>query len=183
MNEKIIKTISIKMKGKPDNNDGYNIYLSTAKDRLPETLSNFLNIYDIDSNIIKILKAMNSILQSNTLCTFKHNSFASNLMINNNNTHDDDDAHYDENNLPNVLDQLVSESDDKFELEHNPIKNSFFDIVNHDVSVLQRVYYIKLYFFLVIFDEYTQKEHQKSNNKAANNPKNFVVEQKMAQLN
>ncbi|POG64976.1 hypothetical protein GLOIN_2v1483446 [Rhizophagus irregularis DAOM 181602=DAOM 197198] len=28
----------------------------------------------------------------------------------------------------------------------------------------------------VIFDEYTQKEHQKSNNKAANNPKNFVVE-------
>ncbi|CAB5320296.1 unnamed protein product [Rhizophagus irregularis] len=52
------------MKGKPDNNDGYNIYLSTAKDRLPETLSNFLNIYDIDSNIIKILKAMNSILQS-----------------------------------------------------------------------------------------------------------------------
>ncbi|CAB4379417.1 unnamed protein product [Rhizophagus irregularis] len=81
MNEKIIKTISNKMKGKPDNNDGYNIYLSTAKDRLPETLSNFLNIYDIDSNIIK-----------NTLCTFKHNSFASNLMINNNNTHDDDDG-------------------------------------------------------------------------------------------
>lgn len=109
------------------------------------------------------------------------------------------------NNLPNVLDQLVSESDDKFELEHNTIDNSFFDIVNHDVqqkkgvdrmfimqkmeetrgkvftilhirSVLQRVYYIKLYFFLVIFDEYTQKEHQKSNNKAANNLKNFVVE-------
>ncbi|CAB4392597.1 unnamed protein product [Rhizophagus irregularis] len=34
------------------------------------------------------------------------------------------------------------------------------------------VYYAKN----VIFDEYTQKEHQKSNNKAANNPKNFVVE-------
>ncbi|PKC56714.1 hypothetical protein RhiirA1_541972 [Rhizophagus irregularis] len=179
MNEKIIKTISNKMKGKPDNNDGYNIYLSTAKDRLPETLSNFLNIYDIDSNIIKILKAMNSILQSNTLCTFKHNSFASNLMINNNNTHDDDDG----DSLSNQTSEDISESDDKFELEHNPIKNSFFDIVNHDVSVLQRVYYIKLYFFLVIFDEYTQKEHQKSNNKAANNPKNFVVEQKMAQLN
>ncbi|CAI2194588.1 1599_t:CDS:2, partial [Funneliformis geosporum] len=26
-----------------------------------------------------------------------------------------------------------------------------------------------------LFDEYTQKEYQKSNNKAANNPKNFIV--------
>ncbi|EXX61378.1 hypothetical protein RirG_171690 [Rhizophagus irregularis DAOM 197198w] len=65
MNEKIIKTISTKMKEnliRPNNNDGYNIHLSTAKDRLPETLSDFLNIYDIDSNMIKVSKAMNSIL-------------------------------------------------------------------------------------------------------------------------
>ncbi|PKY61283.1 hypothetical protein RhiirA4_550908 [Rhizophagus irregularis] len=143
MNEKIIKTISTKMKEKPDNNDGYNIYLSTAKDRLPETLSNFLNIYDIDSNMIKIckgLKAMNSILQNNTLCTFKHNSFASNLMINNNNTHDDDD---------------------------DSLSNQTSEDSTQDTQIKET---------RVIFDEYTQKEHQKSNNKAANNPKNFVVE-------
>jgi hypothetical protein len=165
---------------------------------------------------------MNSILQSiginyksseyiaiiqNTLCTFKHNSFALNLINitddnDDNNTYDDDDDSLSDqtsedstqdiqisqmllqhqqrimmrNNLPNVLDQLVFESDDKFELEHNTIDNSFFDIVNHDVqqkkgvdrmfimqkmeetrgkvftilhirSVLQRVYYTKLYFF------------------------------------
>ncbi|CAI2201152.1 4139_t:CDS:2, partial [Funneliformis geosporum] len=48
------------------------------------------------------------------------------------------------NNLPNYLDQLIFENDDKLEQ--------------------------------TLFDEYTQKEYQKSNNKAANNLKNFIVE-------
>ncbi|PKY36479.1 hypothetical protein RhiirB3_459169 [Rhizophagus irregularis] len=145
----------------------------------------------------------------NTLCTFKHNSLASNLINitddDNNNTHDDDDDSLSDqtsedstqdtqisqmllqhqqrimmrNNLTNVLDQLVSESDDKFELEHNTIDNSFFDIVNHDVQQkkgVNRMFIMqKMEETHVIFDEYTQKEHQKSNNKAANNLKNFQL--------
>ncbi|CAI2197701.1 12049_t:CDS:2, partial [Funneliformis geosporum] len=39
-----------------------NICLSTVKDNLSETLSDFSNVFDIDSNMLKILKVMNLIL-------------------------------------------------------------------------------------------------------------------------
>ncbi|CAB4445007.1 unnamed protein product [Rhizophagus irregularis] len=225
MSEKLIKTISVEMKGnliRPDNNDGYNIHLSTASDKLPETLSNFPNIYDIDSNMIKVSKAMNSILQSvginykvseyitiiqNTLCTLKHDSFSSVLGTIADDADDIDDSDIDDNNsdqtsedqiskmllqhqhrikkrnnLPTHFEQLISENDDEFRSEHNTTDttdNSFFDIVNHDVQCkkgVDRIFIMKkMGETRAIFDEYTQKEHKKSNNKTANNTKNFVV--------
>ncbi|CAB4411054.1 unnamed protein product [Rhizophagus irregularis] len=195
MSEKLIKTISVEMKGnliRPDNNDGYNIHLSTVSDKLPETLSNFPNIYDIDSNMIKVSKAMNSILQSvginykvseyitiiqNTLCTLKHNSFSSVLGTIADDADDIDDSDIDDDNSDQTSEDQISKIS-----EHNTTDttdNSFFDIVNHDVQCkkgVDRIFIMKkMGETHAIFDEYTQKEHKKSNNKTANNTKNFVV--------
>ncbi|PKY37582.1 hypothetical protein RhiirA4_450455 [Rhizophagus irregularis] len=246
MSEKLIKTISVEMKGnliRPDNNDGYNIHLSTASDKLPETLSNFPNIYDIDSNMIKVSKAMNSILQSvginykvseyitiiqNTLCTLKHDSFSSVLGTIADDADDIDDSDIDDNNSDQTSEDQISKMLLQHQHQHNTTDttdNSFFDIVNHDVQCkkgVDRIFIMKKmgetrehnttdttdnsFFDIVnhdvqckkgvdrifimkkmgetraIFDEYgvtltsyTQKEHKKSNNKTANNTKNFVV--------
>ncbi|CAB4425458.1 unnamed protein product [Rhizophagus irregularis] len=72
-------------------------------------------------------------------------------MINNNNTHDDDD------------DSLSNQTSEDSTQDTQIRVDCMF--------IMQKIEETR-----VIFDEYTQKEHQKSNNKAANNPKNFVVE-------
>ncbi|GBC35239.1 hypothetical protein GLOIN_2v1844828 [Rhizophagus irregularis DAOM 181602=DAOM 197198] len=67
MNEKILKNIMIEMKGdliRPDNNDSYNIKLSTVKEKLPKNLTDFPSIFDIDNMIEKTSYAMKIILCS-----------------------------------------------------------------------------------------------------------------------
>ncbi|CAB4409103.1 unnamed protein product [Rhizophagus irregularis] len=237
MSEKLIKTISVEMKGnliRPDNNDGYNIHLSTASDKLPETLSNFPNIHDIDSNMIKVSKAMNSILQSvrinykvseyitiiqNTLCTLKHDSFSSVLSTIADDADDIDDSDIDDdnsnqtsedqiskmllqhqhrikkrNNLPTHFEQLISENDDEFRSDYQSIIQQIQQIIHFlillimmcnlylmnmgSTSILLINFFLKKNSIWSLFSaltSYTQKEHKKSNNKTANNTKNFVV--------
>ncbi|CAB4473950.1 unnamed protein product [Rhizophagus irregularis] len=49
---------------RPDNNDGYNIKLSTVKEKLPKNLTDFPSIFDIDNMIEKTSYAMKIILCS-----------------------------------------------------------------------------------------------------------------------
>ncbi|CAB4437270.1 unnamed protein product [Rhizophagus irregularis] len=49
---------------RPDNNDGYNIKLSTVKEKLPKNLTDFPSIFDIDNMIEKTSYAMKIILRS-----------------------------------------------------------------------------------------------------------------------
>ncbi|RIB13070.1 hypothetical protein C2G38_2041275 [Gigaspora rosea] len=67
MNEKILKTIKIEMKGnliRPDNNDRYNIKLSKFKENLPKELSNFPSVFEIGNRMRETSNAMKSIFYS-----------------------------------------------------------------------------------------------------------------------
>ncbi|RIB17835.1 hypothetical protein C2G38_2186249 [Gigaspora rosea] len=67
ISEKILKTIKIEMKGnliRPDNNDGYNIKLSTSKENFPEELSNFLSVFEINNVVKGVSSTMKNILCS-----------------------------------------------------------------------------------------------------------------------
>ncbi|CAG8772140.1 15071_t:CDS:2, partial [Gigaspora rosea] len=76
--------------------------------------------------------------------------------------------------------QLIIEDEFGQEFQLNSTDNSFFDIIICNAqknSTINRLFIMqKMEETRAIFDQYTQKEHRKFNNKTTNNQKNFVVE-------
>ncbi|GES81352.1 hypothetical protein GLOIN_2v1844828 [Rhizophagus clarus] len=183
----------IEMKGnliKPDNNDGYNIKLSTAKEKLPKNLTDFPSIFDINNMIEKTSYAMKIILHSLGIVINKEifseliqQSLHSLKKKNNHNIPMESARETD--------DELEGESEDELDSEYKMdnknvqstlelnFEDNFFEKINkvfektHELTPLTIMQAMSYY--QEKYDYFTQKEKKKVGNKATLNKNNLTV--------
>ncbi|RIB11197.1 hypothetical protein C2G38_2204104 [Gigaspora rosea] len=174
ISEKILQTIKIEMKGnliRPDNNNGYNIKLSTSKENLPKELSNFPSVFEINNVVKEFSSAMKHILCSLGI-KINQEDFSSliqqsicSLKKNNN----------DEILLEGINNNINISTEEEIE-EQRLLGRS--NLSNLNFTNLNQIYDEEIHLDLESekkYDYYTQQEKRKIGNKAMLNKKNLTV--------
>ncbi|CAG8727429.1 18682_t:CDS:2, partial [Gigaspora rosea] len=178
---------------RPDNNNGYNIKLSTSKENLPKELSNFPSVFEINNVVKEFSSAMKHILCSlgikinqedfssliqQSICSLKKNNNDEILLEGiNNNINISTEEEIEEVDL---LESDINQLDDIDILlnKHQQRLLGRSNLSNLNFTNLNQIYDEEIHLDLESekkYDYYTQQEKRKIGNKAMLNKKNLTV--------